>query len=133
MSRTFSSKDAKALINRHKDLEKKLQAVLKQYSEYETGIKQAANELRMSRTLEVLRDVPIEEVNREKRGIRVASLHRYGIHTIADIAPVSVRQLASIHGIGQETAFVIRREADRIIRQTEANTKVRITLTSYKF
>ena len=34
MSRTFSSKDAKALINRHKDLEKKLQAVLKQYSEY---------------------------------------------------------------------------------------------------
>ena len=127
MSRTFSSRDAKTLINRHKDLEKKLQAVLKQYSEYESGIKQAANELRMSRTLEVLRDVPIEEVNREKRGIRVASLHRYGIHTIADIAPVPVRQLASIHGIGQETAFVIRREADRIIRQTEANTKVRIS------
>lgn len=36
--------------------------------------------------LKVLDDIPIEEINRDKRGFRVKALRDYGYRSIADIS-----------------------------------------------
>ena len=127
MARSFSAKDAKFLIKQHQEIKNLLHDAVMQYSHYESEIKKAANELEAEYVLNVLKKVPIEELNRDRKGIKVKALRDYGYHNIADIASASTYQISSINGIGPESAYTIRAEADRIINQTKKNTKVRIS------
>lgn len=127
MARSFSAKDAKFLIEQHQETKKILHNAVMQYSHYESEIKKAASALEAEYVLDVLKKVPIEELNRDRRGIKVKALRDYGYQNIADIAGASAYQISSINGIGPESAYAIRAEADRIINQTKKNTKVRIS------
>lgn len=58
--------------------------------------------------LKVLSTIPIEEINRVKRGIRVKAIRDYGYRTIADISTASVYSIASVHGISEDAAHSIK-------------------------
>lgn len=50
----------------------------------------------------ILKGIPIEEINREKRRFCIKALHDHGYHSIADIATASVYTILSIHGISED-------------------------------
>ena len=85
MARLFSATDAKRIIERHQNIIEKLNNSVSSVEKYRTKAKEASDALVAQEVLKVLADIPIEEINRDKRGIRVKALKDYGYRTIADI------------------------------------------------
>ncbi len=127
MARSFTSNEAKLLRDRHLEIKDKLHQIRDQEQHYRTEIQAAADALVANEVLNVLKGVPIEEVNRDKRGIKVKALRDHGYQTIADIAPEGVYQIASVYGISENSAYTIRRIVNGIVDQTRKNTKIRIS------
>ncbi len=127
MARSFSSADAKQLIRSHQEILTSLRQVREQWAYAQSGVKNAADSMVMAAVLEVLRGVPVEELNREKRGIKVKTLRDSGYQTLADVAPATVVQLASVNDIGEDSAYLIRGILDKMIEQTKAETKIRLS------
>lgn len=80
-----------------------------------------------SETLSLLRNIPIDEINREKKGFRIKALRDNGYQTIADIAPASVYTLSSIYGISDDAAYSIKRVVDKIVSTTRKGVKIKIS------
>ncbi|HOQ15133.1 MAG TPA: RNA helicase, partial [Bacillota bacterium] len=109
MARPFSSTDAKRLITEHQMLKKQLEDTQQFAQQNISEIKKAADTFVAEEVLKVLRNVPVDELNRDKRGIRIKPLLDSGFYTIADIATASIYQIASVRGISEDTAYTIRR------------------------
>lgn len=78
--------------------------------------------------LNVLRESPVEELGRSKRGLRVKALREHGYNTVADVAAASVHSLASVYGISEDTAYSIKGIANGMA--AEARKGVKISLSS---
>ena len=115
---------AKALIARYEALFDGVCALEGEFGPLEDEIRKAAEALRKKEAAELLRQIPIEEINRNKEGFRVKALRERGIETIGDIAPKTVRAITNIKGIGAESAHAIRAVVDGIVEKTEASTKI---------
>ena len=82
MARPFSATDAKRIIERHQNIIGKLNNAASSVEKYRTKVKEASDALVAQEVLKVLADIPIEEINRDKRGIRVKALRDYGLSLI---------------------------------------------------
>lgn len=80
-----------------------------------------------SEVLEMLKNVPVEEVNRERSGIRVKALRDYGYTSMADLYTASTYQLASIRGISEQTAYEIKRAATDFAERTQKAAKIKLS------
>jgi len=128
MARTFTPKDAKRLIEQHKDIQSGLTKIEQLSARYENEIREAAKALVGREVLEQLKNVPIEEINREKRGFKTKLLREYGYCTLADISGASVYSIASIRGISEDTAYSIHHVVKGLVDKTSQNTKIRLSL-----
>lgn len=128
MAKIFKTKDVKYLVNKHKDILKNLRKSIDLEKELQNQIKLAVNKMVTSEVLKVLRDVPVEEINREKRGIKIKALKEGGYLSIADLATASVHQIASVRGISEDTAYTIRQIVKELVNQTRKNTKIKINV-----
>ena len=71
MARPFSATDIKGLVAEHRKLLKQLSDADGFLAECRSEIEDTSEELVTREVLKVLKDVPVEELNRDKRGIRV--------------------------------------------------------------
>lgn len=127
MARPFKTNDAKWLISRHKEIIDKLNNVIATINGYYRQVEIASEKLIKKEILKVFKDIPIEEVNREKKGIRIRVLKDHGYNTIADIAYESKKIISSMYGIGEVQANAIKTTVDEMILQTRKQIKVKIS------
>ncbi len=76
--------------------------------------------------IKILKDVSIDEVNRDKRGIRTSALKNAGINSIADALIKSEYAIASIYGISELNAHVIKRIAQERFIDTKGSVKLKL-------
>ena len=127
MARPISSADAKRVINAHQSLANNLLSAIDMRNKLKDDIVHTSNALVTSETLSLLRNIPIDEINREKKGFRIKALRDNGYQTIADIAPASVYTLSSIYGISDDAAYSIKRVVDKIVSTTRKGVKIKIS------
>lgn len=77
--------------------------------------------------MKLLEGIPVEEVNRGKRGFRTKTLHDHGYHTIADIASASEHTIAAINGISDDGAYSIKQIVDEIAATARQGVKIRLS------
>ena len=115
------------ILEAHDDLN----AALSSFSpdeEVEKGrIQAAATKMAGSEVMNILRCVPVEELNRVRSGIRVKNLRENGYTTMADIYAASVYELASVYGISEDAAYTAKRTATRFADQSKDNVKIRLS------
>lgn len=128
MARPFSSDEAKRLLQIHHDTLKMLREGEASENEYREKVKAAADAIVAQGVLNVLRESPVEELGRSKRGLRVKALREHGYNTVADVAAASVHSLASVYGISEDTAYSIKGIANGMA--AEARKGVKISLSS---
>ena len=128
MARPFSSDEAKRLLQIHHDTLKMLREGEASENEYRENVKAAADAIVAQGVLNVLKEAPVEELGRSKRGLRVKALREHGYNTVADIAAASVHSLASVYGISEDTAYSIKGIANGMA--AEARKGVKISLSS---
>lgn len=130
MARPFSSQDAKRLIEDHQQLLASLGEIAGSEDSFKLGVQRGAEALVTQETFKLLKDIPIDEINRGKKGFRIKTLQDYGYNTIADIAAASDYSLSSIYGISKDAAQAIRSTVNGIISQARKTIKIRISADS---
>ncbi len=127
MARPFSSVDARRIITEHQRLLHDLIAAESFPERYRLKIKEASDALAAREVMKILKDIPIEEINRDKRGFRVKALRENGFQTLADIASSSIYSIASVHGVSDDSAYSIKQVVNDIAAQTRQGTKIRLS------
>jgi len=127
MARPFDSTDAKRIIERHRKLLAELMLAEESIDGLRTAVNETSDALVAQEVLNVLKDIPVEELNRDKRGIRIKLLREHGYQSIADITGASVYSLASINGISDDAAYYIKHVADQIVATARQGVKIRLS------
>ena len=127
MARTFSAKEAKALMQKHLEIKKKAAETVPLQQTYRHRILKASDHLINAEIIRLLRQIPVEEVNRDKKGIRVKALRNAGYHNIADVYVASAAQLASVYGISENTAYTIKHCAAQIAEATRSSVHLHLS------
>lgn len=127
MARPFSTTDAKRLINEHRITLEKLNSAQTTVEKNKESVKKASEELVTQEVLKILREIPVEEINRDKRGFRVKALRDHGYNTIADIATAPIYALASVYGISEDAAYSIKAIVNDIVSKARQGAKIKLS------
>ena len=127
MARAFTAADAKRIIAGHKDAIHHLTAVTASVDTHRNAVRTAAEALAAYEVLTVLQGIPVEELNREKQGIRIKLLRDHHYNNIADICAASAKKLAAINGISEDGAVTAKRLANAIASKTKREIKLRLS------
>lgn len=128
MARPFTSADVKSLVKKHNKLLADLAAGEDTSKQYREAIIEAADTLTGQEVLNILQEIPVEEINRDKRGFRVKTLRDGGFSTIADLAAASVYDIAAVHGISADSAYSIKDVANSLVEQARKDVKIRLSV-----
>ncbi len=128
MAKNFKGKEAERLIKASRYMLQKLYTAKLTELEYRTQVKNASDALVDEEVLKLLRDMPIEEINRNKNGFRVKSLRDYGFSSIADLVPASVGTICSVKGISEDGAIIIKQIVSSITEKTREGLKIKLSL-----
>ncbi len=127
MPRSFSMSDAKRLLRLQNDIDVKLRQIESVDDRLRAEITSAAEKMAGSGSMEILDTIPVEELNRDKKGIRVKMLRDSGFSTLADIVKASEYSLSSINGISPDGAKAIKQAASEIAEKAKSGTKIRLS------
>ena len=127
MAKEIKSSKAKKLIERHRKIMSGLDKAEKDYLALAKEVKTASEDIINEGLAELLSDIPIEELNREKKGFRVKNLRKRGYNTIGDVHKASASALASVNGISDEGAKEIKRIAKKMLTQSRKGAKMRLS------
>ena len=81
LERKFSFADARDVLSRFNQIEKNRNKYEKRSKKYQKNIVQASQEYLKNESIEVLEGIPVEELNRGKKGIRVKLLRTHGYNS----------------------------------------------------
>lgn len=90
-------------------------------------VKQASSACITASVAGILGEVPIEELNREKNGVRVKTLRDGGFETIADICRANASDLEKIDGISEDSAEFIKEIAHDFAVKTRKTVKLKLS------
>lgn len=127
MEREFNSRDVKNTVDSHRVLIRKLEYAVSKKSKYIDDIQTAASLLINNETIRILREMPVDELNRDKKGIRIKAIKDAGYNTVADIVASSTWSLSSINGISDNTAYIVKNYANEIADITRKGVKIRLS------
>ncbi len=127
MARPFSVAYAKRIIEEHREIIEKLNSAPATIEQYKEEIEKSTEELVAKEVLSMLREIPIEEINRDKRGFRVKALRDHGYTTLADVASASVFSISSVYGISEDSAFSIKSIVNSIAAKARQGVKIRLS------
>lgn len=91
------------------------------------NIRTAAERMAMANVMEILKTVPVEELNRRKKGIRVKALRDAGFTTMADLYAASPYQLAAVYGISEDASYLIKSITKDFAAEARQNVKLKLS------
>lgn len=127
MAKEFSAQDARNIITKHKSLILSLKSAASSDFQLKENIKKSVNDFTAQEVLNVLRGVPVDELNREKRGIRLKALIDNNFSTMADLYVASVQNIASVRGISEDTAYLIKKIVRQYVEKAYRETKIKLS------
>ena len=121
---------------------KQIRNILKLIEEYDASIAEiaaqgeeqqkaaadAVQQLTEQEASVILRGMDVENINRDRLGLRVASLRAAGITNMEQLCGLTADQINEIKGIGDEASWLIYTIAGRIRQEVRAGLKVRVSL-----
>lgn len=119
MSKKFTTKEALKLIDLHQQNQHTLRELQDLAKQQRINISSAVQDLLSFELQTILKNIPIDEINRNKEDINIKALQNANLHTLADIAAKTTTGITRIHGISRSTAEEIRKNADEIIQQAK--------------
>ena len=127
MARSYSSGEVKRLQQKYRDLYARFAQLDGLAQRCRTEIQTACTRLAGEKSAGILSTIPVDELNRDKKGIRVKSLHDAGFHTIADVLRANPFQISAINGISPEGANEIKRAAAAMAQTAQSGYKISLS------
>lgn len=127
MAKNFSSQEVKSLLNKHSQRLKALSEANNIPKQYLEKIKMASDNLAMQEVMNVLRGVPVEELTKQRKGLKTKPLLDYGYRTVADVYSSTPYRIASIRGISQDSAYTLTRIAKDFANKTFKEIRIKLS------
>ena len=124
----FSSADAEGLLQRGQDLLNELQGQEEWPGLLKRPVEAAAKNYAAKGYMDTLADIPVEELSKRRKGIRVKALIEAGYTTVADVCAESRGALESVNGIGWNSAYDAKQAADEIAEEAKKNVKLKLSV-----
>ncbi|MDE7215978.1 MAG: hypothetical protein K2O08_04145, partial [Clostridia bacterium] len=128
MAKDFSAKDAKTVIKRHEQYIASLKEAKGLNIVLRAEIKKAADAFTENEILTILKSVSVEELNRDKKGIRIKSLVDNGFETMADLHAASAYAIADVNGISEDTAYTIKKTVGKLAEKIRREVKIKLSI-----
>ena len=90
-------------------------------------IKDAVDRLLAEELVNSLRGIPVDELARDKSGIKTKYLKDAGYTTLADVFAASTMQIASVYGISQDKAYTIKSKCDSYAKNLHRELKIKLS------
>lgn len=111
----------------YKSLTTKLEKVKKSVDDSINEIKYSVDYLLADELVNSLKEISVDELARDKSGIKTKFLKNAGYETLADVFGSSVMQIASIYGISQDKAYTIKRKCDSYANELKKGVKIKLS------
>ena len=125
--KTFSFSDAKKIVFQHREIKNRILELQEAEEKYNYEIKKATEHYSASEVLKILKEIPIEEVNRDRKGIRVKALRENGFTNYADVFTASMYQISAIRGISEDGAYRIKYIVSDVADTAAKTTKLKLS------
>ena len=116
------------LLQKNSSIDGKYASIKDEDDKRTKRIKEVLFDLVNREAMRVLRNADVEELNRNKQGIRVKLLRKAGYNTIADIVSASVYNLAAIEGISYNKANTIKHVAYNMSKDAAASIRIKLSV-----
>lgn len=127
MAKSFSSGDAKRLLHDIARLQKQVRWAPTKADEFKRNIIQAAEAMKSVELTKALLELPVEDLNKSKKGLRTSLLRENGYTSIAHVCNASVSNLSAIYGISESSARDMKRIAAEYARQVQDGVRIRLS------
>ena len=127
MKRTFSFAEARELLQKHESWETERGTLSRKAEDCRAVVEAACEHFVAAETMKTLRDIPVEELNRARRGLRVRLLRESGYADYADLMLASEEQLAALNGISEDGAALIKDAVGETVTQLRPGIKLRLS------
>jgi hypothetical protein len=128
MKRQFSFIDAKKLFRKHQRIQYRINVIEKSSLNYRHTAYLAVQQYLYAEGIKILQSISIEEIKRYKQGIRIKTLEDSGYTTYADIFAASVYQLASIRGISENSAKIVKEIVNNAFNEMQKTVKLKLNV-----
>ena len=121
----------KAFRGARADIDKlvnQLRSVVPRTARVDKSIARAVDELRALAVMKVISDVPLEELRRATKGLKITPLQNRGYKTMADVYIADAIQLSLIKGVSESMAHAIKDEVQEYVDQVSAGVRIRLSL-----
>ena len=125
--KTFSFSDAKKIVFQHREIKNRILELQEAEGRYNCEIKKATEHYSASEVLKILKEIPIEEINRDRKGIRVKALRENGFTNYADVFTASMYQISAIRGISEDGAYRIKHIVSDVADTAAKTTKLKLS------
>lgn len=113
--------------NEYKSLTTKLDEVVNSVQDSIKEIKDFIDRLLAEELVNSLRNISIDELARDKSGIKTKYLRDAGHENLADVFSASTMQIASIYGISQDKAYTIKSKCDSYAKNLHRELKIKLS------
>lgn len=125
-SKKHDYEHAKKIINEIELIDKRLCSIIEEEKTYNSNIRIAYENLKREMIESILRSIDVEEINKDKLGIRVSALKNAGIYNVQQLHNLSWDRLLSIKNIGEQSAYKINGAVKAIYNSAVKSVKVKI-------
>lgn len=126
MAKGYTTKEAKQLVASHRDLLRRMEQTADYADTAARNIRTAAAALADHSAQQVLVTIPVEELNRDKQGIRTKLLRDAGYGTVGSLQGTTKVKLSAIKGVSDEGAELILQSVKDIAAATRQETRLRL-------
>ena len=126
MAKSLNRKQAKELVREYTELREQLKKLSLLPEIFRSDVERICDTIAAEQVAEILKDIPVEQINQKKKGIRVKVLRDHGIDTIQQLSTYTERQLSAFNGISMDAARMIHWELDNLMRQARKGVRIRL-------
>lgn len=116
----------KGLVDKMSVLQGSIQKIALFRKKQEEAAAACLHKMREKEAQALLCRMDVDSINRDKMGFRVSALRSAGISNMQELCSLSRNQLCNIHGISEESAYIIYQLARKIEREAQESVRPRL-------
>ena len=115
------------LKNKYDKIQNSIKTIKENEEKDKDEIKKAIDYVLAEELVNALREIPIEELGREKSGVKIKCLKDAGYNDLAKVFGASIEEISSIYGISRDAAYTIKSICDSYAKEIKKSQKVKFS------
>lgn len=115
------------LKNKYDKIQNNIKTIKENEEKDKDEIKKAIDYVLAEELVNALREISVEELGREKSGVKIKCLKDAGYNDLAKVFGASIEEISSIYGISRDAAYTIKSICDSYAKEIKKSQKVKFS------